>query len=155
MHVVDVSRVDVDGVIAAMARLARFGRDLRPVFKEARGPLMRDQKEHRKQQSGPDGKWPALSPFTIERQKARARSKGKRRPRIMLGKLPMSLRVYTSSKALRVENRADWSGVHQDGAGRTGHAPSIPARRFLWISDRVLVDFVDIIKTHAEKWWLA
>ncbi len=146
--------VDIDAVNRALDKLGRFGRDLSPVFKEARKPLMRDQNEHKKKQEGPDGRWPRRSSLTMARGRSTSRKTGrKRRAGRLLGKLPTALRVVVSRDKLAVISRVSWSGVHQDGAGRVGRAPRIPKRTFLWASRKLLGEIADIIVKQAERNW--
>lgn len=122
-------------------------------MRKAREPVMRDQKAHRQQQEGPEGKWPPRSPFTIERQKSRARSAGRKRaPRRTLGRLPTALQIVVGRSSLLVQSRVKkFSLVHQDGRGRTGRAPNIPKRQFLWLSSQSLREVAAIIITYAEE----
>jgi hypothetical protein len=39
-------------------RLNLFSKDLRPVFRELRKPVLADQRDHRQKRSGPSGRWP-------------------------------------------------------------------------------------------------
>lgn len=146
-------RADISRVEAALKRMARFGRDLTPVLRDARKPVLRDQMDHRKRQEGPDGKWPARSPFTKERLKAKARAAGRKRAGKLLGKLPTALKLTIEPRRLQVISRVPWSGTHQDGHGRVGRAPSLPRRQFLWISPKLLGEVRDIILSHAAHAW--
>lgn len=147
------ARIDSEQVQRALGRMARFGRDLSPVLREVRRPFVRDQVEHRQQQEGPDGKWPARSPFTIARAKARSRAGGRKRGARgrTLGKLPLAFKVEVSRRRLAIVSRVRWSGVHQEGAGRVGRAPRIPQRQFFWLSRKLMTEVADVIIAHAQK----
>lgn len=155
------SSVDVREVERALDRIARFGKDMTKIHKAMRPVLTRDQKEHRTKQAGPSGAWPALSPFTVERNKARMRKRKKgqkgrpRGTRKMLGKLPTAYKIFISSQSLRLVSRVAWSGAHQEGASGSGRRRvTIPARPFFWISEKAVRRFVEVIEKRAGKtWW--
>lgn len=142
--------VNLADVERALDRVGRFGMDLTRIHTALRVPLMRDQKRHRQQQSGPNGSWRPLSPFTIEKQRAQARRKGKRRPRKMLGKLPTAFKVYITRKSIALVSRVPWSGAHQEG----NESDNLPARTFFWLSTEVMRDFVSIIEKKAGDTWM-
>lgn len=149
--------VDISTVEKAIERLARWGRDLRPILKEMRRPLLRDQKEHRQAQSGPSGKWAPLSPFTIQKQQARGRRRGRTKNNRMgrvLGRLPTAFKLFFTFDTLKLESLADWSGAHQDGATNAGRAPKIPQRQFFWISDNFIREAEVIVTKALEERWL-
>lgn len=137
----------------ALASMMRWGRDLTPLMRELRKPVLHDQADHRKRTAGPDGKWAPRSPFTRARAAARTKSGRKRGRGRLLGKLPGALNVSIERRRLLVISRVKWSGVHQDGAGKTGHAPSIPARTFLWISGKALRQIERTVIDMATKEW--
>lgn len=112
--------------------------DLRPAWKEARGPLRADIREHRAAQSGPDAAWPARASST------RTRTSGRRRARPILGKLPTALTTISDRRRVAMRSRVAWSDVQQSG-GVAGHGARIPARPFLWASDKVLKQIADIV----------
>ncbi len=144
---VTVSIVEVE---RALDRVGRFGMDMGKIHEALRRPLMRDQREHRSKQTGPGGAWRPLSPFTIEKQKAQARRKGKRRPRLMLGKLPTAFKIEVTRQSLKLTSRVKWSGAHQEG----NSADELPARPFFWLSPKVMREFVAIIEKTAGKTWM-
>jgi phage gpG-like protein len=146
--------INIAEVERALDRLAKWGKDMTKMHRHLRRPLMRDQKRHQTQRVGSNGAWRQLSPFTIERKKARARAKGKGASRKMLGKLPLAFRAYATAQSLKLISRVEWSGAHQEGSANAGRAPSIPAREFYWISTRAMREFVDIIEERAGKTWL-
>jgi phage gpG-like protein len=131
----------VDHVLTALGRT-----DLRPAWKEARKPLRADVKEHRNAQAGPDGAWPARSSST----RTRARSGRRARPRKLLGRLPTALTTISDRRRVALRSRVAWSDVHQKG-GTAGHGARIPARPFLWASEKVLKIIADIVSRHIAS----
>jgi len=139
-------KVDVrlELVEAALQRMNRLGRNLRPLFRAVRKDMRVDQVEHRKRQEGPDGSWPRLAPGTVEKRyqrpgkQGRKRRRGRRRrdPRI-LGRLPTAMDVRSDAVSVRAVSRVPWSGAHEDGA-TVGHGSRIPKREFLWTSGKLL-----------------
>ncbi len=125
-----IARVDL-GFFARKLALMRMP-DLRPAWKESRKPLRADQREHAKKQEGPDGAWAPRSSAT----KVRAAS-GRKRKRKMLGRLPAALTTRADRRRVIIRSMVAWSNVHNEG-GRAGNGASIPQRRFLWASDRVV-----------------
>lgn len=139
--------VRVDGIVAALHRLAKLDRTR--VFKELRGPARFDQNHHDRTAEGPDGRWPALAASTLARNKwirsrkgtkAKARLPGSRRrrpkSRKLLGRLPRALESIVSAHSLAIRSRVrrGLGLVHQAG-GRAGRGSRIPRRQYLWISD--------------------
>jgi phage gpG-like protein len=143
---------DLTELDSAMADVEQRGKRLAPAFRELRRPLRGDQREHAKDQRGPDGSWPPRSPFTEARQRARNRAirrskaaktiaiattKRRSTPARILGRLPGAIKLVTGELFVRAVSRVPWSGVHQFG-GRAGRGVRIPARPFLWLSDGLL-----------------
>lgn len=116
--------------------------DLRPAWKEARKPLRADIRDHRKKRSGPSGTWAARS--------ANTRIKRKGRTRQMLGNLPTALSTIMDRRRIALKSRVAWSDVHQTG-GRVGHGAKLPARPFLWASDRVLTEIAAIVTRTLQR----
>lgn len=124
---------DVERGIAAARTRARA---VTQFFREVIPAMREDQRDHAKERSGPDGKWPARSPATVA-----AHRKMPRRP---LGRLTTAVGYRASSKGAIAESRVPWSGSHQDG-DRVGHGATLPARTFLWISERFLGFAEDVL----------
>lgn len=163
---------DMTEVDRAMADVEERGKRLAPAFREARRPLRQDQRSHARAEQGPDGAWPARSPFTEARRVARnrrvrttraiatysprQRGVARRRsvPKRLLGRLPGALLVVAGDLFVRATSRADWSGVHQRG-GQAGHGRRvrIPVRTFLWLSDQLLATVRDILGNYVVKGW--
>lgn len=144
---VDVSLDELDRSIRGMLRHAA---NLTPAWKDARKPILEDQKRHAREQAGPDGPWAARSPFTIARMRARG---SRRRP---LGKLPRAVQVDMAPRSVRVKSRSRFSKAHQpDGAGttRVGRGSVLPARPFLWASRQLLETVATIIAKRLGLNW--
>lgn len=113
---IDVRLVDVGLAAMGDPKLAAdIARDLKK-------PLRADQRDHARQQEGPDGKWP------------KRKLGGRRR---VLGKLPAAIKVTARGSMVSAVSRASWSGAHQDGAV-VGRGARLPARPFLWLSNELL-----------------
>jgi len=106
--------------------------DLRPAWKLIRKPVRADLRQHARRQEGPEGSWSPMS----SRTKGRARA-GRKRPRKLLGRLPGALTTKLERKRMILRSQVAWSAVHQEG-GRVGRGARVPARPFLWASDKVL-----------------
>jgi len=146
--------VSFDGFIGARLNLSFLDRakaawnapDLRPAWKEARKPARADQREHAKEEEGPDGPWiPRRS-----RTRARSKSGRRRRARKLLGRLPRALQIKHDKRRLLIRSRVRWSGVHQEG-GVAGRGAQIPARTFLWPSDELLGKVAEIVARVLAK----
>ncbi len=119
--------------------------DLRPAWKESRKPLRQDQRDHAKQQAGPGGAWAPRASST----KVRAAS-GRRRSRKLLGRLPTALTSRSDRKRVIIRSLVKWSISHWRGE-RVGHGARLPARVFLWVSDRATETVSGIVARHVAK----
>ena len=132
--------VDIVPLENSFRAAIRAAGDLAPAWRKAKAPARVDLRDHRARNIGPDGPWPARSPFTLQRARSKARKgarqSGKRARRI-LGKLPTALKMDVSARALTIKSRVKWAAIHQEG-GRAGRGSKIPPRPFLWASDRLL-----------------
>lgn len=138
------AEIDVSDVVEGLRKLGAI--PLQAVLKQLKKPLRADQTEHRKDQEGPEGKWPARSAATLEdlkrRRRARSRTTGKKRGRLrprLLGRLPGAYDVRVDMKNLIARSRVGWSLAHYEG-GRVGNDSVLPARPWLWFSDGFLDD---------------
>lgn len=160
---------DATEVDHALADLEDRARRLKPAFRELRKPLRGDQRDHARNEQSPEGKWPARSPITEARRRARNRRvrltkalrtiaprKFKLRsiPKRILGRLPGAITVAIGDLSITAKSRASWSGVHQFGgqAGRRGRV-KIPARQFLWLSDQLLTMATGVLGSYVVKGW--
>lgn len=136
---------DVEQGLDAMERRAHA---LGPAFAEIKSAMKLDQREHRDDQAGPDGKWSPRAASTI----AMAKQRHKRLPRRVLGKLPTAVAYKSTALGAVGESRVKWSLSQQDG-GRVGRGAVLPARPFLWISDKLLAAAAEIVdRKLAEAW---
>lgn len=127
-------RVDTKGVQAAFGKLPA---GIPKAMQELRKPLRVDQREHARAQEGPDGPWPKRA-SAADRASASRKRRKRRRPsrRRLLGKLPGAVKVTSTRSSVTIESRVAWSGIHQHG-GTAGRGAKIPARPFLWISQKL------------------
>lgn len=120
------AQLDDRGLMRAIDEVARradqdFFRELAP---EARA----DQRDHAKNQEGPESHWAPRKEVPGRR---------KRKTRRILGRLPGAIQVRTHPDAVEIQSRVRWSGIHQDG-GTANNGAQIPARPFLWWSEEFL-----------------
>jgi hypothetical protein len=142
--------VYVGDVVKMFRRLGKI--DVRHVFRDLRGPARYDQRKHDREEHSPSGKWPALAPSTVARNRYRrtsVRKGGKKKgqrytqskawtrayAKKLLGRMPSALRVNVTMRALIIRSRgkAGLGMSHQAGA-IVGHGARVPQRQFLWIS---------------------
>lgn len=159
-------RVHVDWreVSAALKDAKAAGKDLRPVWRVIRKPLLEDQRNHAKAQAGPDGSWASHSRSYTLRRRARPRvrvgpqlqRRRRRRRKVaprrlrMLGRLPLALRVLSTRNSVSAISRVAWSGVHQTG-GTVGRGRRVPKREFLWVGRGVLLYTVILLDKHVVE----
>ena len=157
-------KVDVRSLQRGFDALAKAGAspDLDDVFRELRGPMRADQKEHAQRQEGPEGPWPERAASTLQRSKrrrrgtktakrGRSRSRGGR-PRRMLGRLPTSVKVRAQGLSVWSHTPVPWAGIHQEG-GLAGRRSLIPARPFIYISDELERLAMRMIADHVVEPW--
>lgn len=122
---------DAERAIAqGLRRLDKLGTDVRPILRGLRGVVVADQRDHRRKQEGPDGKWPKRAAATVARYKQMRRA-GRKPPRNLLGRLPAAFRVRYERRSLVLESLVKWSLAHQLGRG-------VPQRAFYWVSPTLL-----------------
>lgn len=126
-----IAHVDFGDALKGIAAMAQRN-VLAPALKKLKAPMRLDQKEHARAKAGPEGGW---SPRATSSE-ARRRNLPKR-PSKLLGRLPTAVSYKLEGTTLVGESRVAWSGVHQAG-GTVGHGARLPARPFLWISDKFL-----------------
>lgn len=159
--------VDLGDVERGLTGMQRKAERLRSAWISLRRPMRADQRDHARRQEGPEGKWPKRS-ATTDRRAAEMRSRAKRnvkaakftskkprrhfRARRLLGSLPnRTVKVYAlGAHGVVAESKVPWSGVHQDG-GRVGRGSRIPARPFLWLSDRFLTQVEETLADHVAE----
>lgn len=160
------ANIDLTAVDRRLADVGVRAERAAPAFRELRKPMRSDQREHSKQQQGPDASWAARSPMTTARRDARARAQKRRAralhpskvttsrsmPKRILGRLPSAIMVIAGDLFVRAVSRVPWAGVHQYG-GTAGHGARIPQRTFLWLSDKLLETCRDVILDHVMDGW--
>lgn len=157
--------IDLTQVDRALADVETRAKRARPAFRELRKPLRVDQRQHAREESGPNGKWEQRATGTINRMKAHARNKRANRKRLhpktfkrqsmssrILGRLPNALIVTAGDLFVRVTSRVDWGGIHQAG-GRVGKHATVPKRVFLWLSDEIVRISRDKLLEHVLTGW--
>lgn len=147
----EIGRVDLSDVDRGIAGLVRASKDLTPVFRAARKPLRKDQREHAREAKGPQGSWPPRSPFTLDRLKRKRKSR-RGRVRRILGRLPGAIDVRYDSTRIVATSQVAWSAAHQDGAV-VGRGSKLPRRRFLYASDKLLKIIRLLMNAHIVKGW--
>jgi phage gpG-like protein len=161
--------VDLTQVMRSLARAAKAGKDLRPVWKAMRPLLKADLADHAQKQQGPDGAWPRRAASSTAKiigatgglVRLRGGRSGPMRMRKrtlrrlsqpMLGRfrLPNTYQWSMTGQALRATSRVEWSGIHQEG-GRAGRGALIKARPFAWASDGLVDAAVVALRTHLTE----
>lgn len=125
------SRLDSKVVEAAIRELARRGQNLIPAMRVIRKEMRVDQRAHARAKEGPESKWPPRSEATI-----RAARKGSGRPRRFMGRLTTAVDYIAEQRRVVGRSKVPWSGVHMEG-GTVGKGVELPARPFLWISEKL------------------
>lgn len=160
----ELVKVDLDDVYEGLDALVRAGRDLRPVWREVRGGLRGDLKNHFDQRQGPEGAWAPPAASTIERllrqggrsaninRKGQLKRRAARRLANQLGRLKSAWTIAYTRGSLTGESKAPWSGIHQDG-GVAGRGARIPARPFAWVTDSFLGVVADSVLKYLGKAW--
>ena len=155
--------VDLRKLDKAFKRAEKAGVDLRPAFRKLRTPLRKDQKDHMRAQSGPDGKWPSLSTATREKRlkmggrrgaltkKGKLRKSAKRKLNFMLSsKLLKGAKIKVRPNQISITSKVSWSGAHQEGA-RVGRGANLPEREFMWISDPLFLQAIRRFAKHLAS----
>lgn len=156
--------VDLDDVFAGLNEMVKAGRDLRPVFKDARKDLRVDLKAHFDAASGPDGAWAPRAPSTVARilstgghrrnvtRKGKVKKGAARRLANQLGRLKSAWRITYDKGQLVATSNVKWAGIHQFG-GMAAKRALIPARPFAWVSDVFLGALSVSVAAHVARGW--
>lgn len=134
------AKLDLSEVDRKLAAMRASSRSLGPAWREVSKSMRLDQREHARDQEGPDSKWAARSPKTL----AKLRRGGKRLSRRPLGKLVQAVTYKVTKLGVTATSRVSWSGIHQYG-GRAARGSVIPARPFLWLSEQLLAKAANIL----------
>ena len=140
--------MDASSAVAGLDRMARQGKNLAKAFRILKPDLHADQRDHAARQAGPDGHWPARATGTSARMAKGRRYLGRQRRRLTrrpLGRLITAVTYSASNAGVFATSRVPWSGVHQNG-GKVGRGAVIPARPFLWLSDRIVARAVEVLE---------
>ncbi len=145
----------VDRGLEALA--VKSGRVLPHLLAEFGKQIRRDLKAHQREQSGPDGPWPKLSPATVAQQRRRSK-RGKGGSSRPLRKLPtlVTARII-DGEALQVRpdpRVAKIAAAHNFGAV-VGHGARLPARDWFYVGDAVIDDFEQAIVGSLTEIWEA
>lgn len=129
---IEVREIDLGEVERSFDAMKRRGRELGQAFRVLKPEMRADQRDHAARREGPEGSWPPLAQSTLAKRASLGRLR--RRP---LGRLTSAV-TYTASKdGVVARSRVPWSGAHQEGAV-VGRGSRLPARPFLWLSDRLI-----------------
>lgn len=139
--------IDLSKVFAGYKQAERRSFDLTPVFRRLIPIAKRDIRKSAVLREGPDSKWPKLAKGTLKSRR-KARKRGKRPAKGVLGKLSRAVRVTAGRDFLRETSLIPWSGVHQDGA-KVGRGATVPQRTFLYFSNQFLDLTTEAIQTHV------
>ena len=137
------ARVNLGFLDYVRARWASL--DLRPAWKDARPVLRADQKDHARKQEGPEGPWAPRSSSTRVRAGTR-----RKRARRLLGRLPTSVAMKGDRQRLLMRSPVRWSGAQHEG-DRVGHGAMIPARPFVYVTQRALEAVAGVVVRAVAK----
>ena len=158
MSVVDV-RVNLADVERGIRALKENGRDLQRVFRAVGPEAREDQAKHARSAMGPDGPWPQRAASTTERllarprgRTAKGRKRARRRPGLLLGRLPKAIQLRATRSDLTISSTVEWADVHHSG-GTAGRGSRIPQREFLWWSQPFVERVVDLIERFVIEPW--
>lgn len=139
-------RFDFSDVERGLRAMAAEGKSSR-LLSELKAPLREDQRDHARDQEGPEGAWAPRAQSTIERarsgsSKRRARGANRR----ILGSLPRrTISVKSDGRSVVAYSKVPWAGIHQHG-GTAGRGSRIPRRPFLWFSLEFLETAASIVR---------
>lgn len=174
MQIVDVT-IDFSDPERGAAEMSRRADTLASVFQALKRPARQDQEDHAQKAMGSDGPWPRRAQATLDKLNERAArvvvSRRKRRnwnrgtqvtirttkrrvASTPLGILPKAIRYSARGDALVAKSAIarGWGSAHQQGA-TVGRGSRLPAREFLWFSDRFLEVMTEAIELHVIRGW--
>lgn len=158
---IPIASIDISGLLRSIDAVEAKGKTLGPVFRSLRKDMRGDQRQHDKDEQGPDGPWKPRSPVTEARRIAANRAgrrmrrltaavalrKSRRQstPKKILGRLPRALIVTSTALSVVARSRATFGGAHNAGArvGR-GRRVTLPRREFLWLGK-------DLVETARDR----
>jgi phage gpG-like protein len=167
--------VDISDVLHGFDLMRARASDLSLVFRDLREYLKDEIARHFKEAEGPSGAWAPRAASTEARARFEMLNAPKRRGKGRAAAVGPMLRlrrsakdrtrllgrfravgaylIKTTSTSLTMYPRGPWAAVHQYG-GTVGHGSHIPARPFLWVSDRVVRRFEEALHLHIMSGWL-
>lgn len=133
--------VNVDDVLDGLDGLHKVR--LRDAFRALKTDLREDLKDHRKQQAGPSGKWAARKVIPGR----------KRIRRKLLGKLPSANTIRADAARLVGVSKVKWSEA-QNAGGRVGRNATLPARPYMWMSEKFIARAREVFSQLLEYGWV-
>lgn len=134
-------------VEASLEELRRRGQNPAQAMRVIRKEMSRDTRDHADRKQGPDGAWAPRAASTAA--KVRRGSGRARRP---LGRLPSAVQYLAERSRVVGRSIVRWSGSQQEG-DLVGNGAQIPARPFLWISDRLLETSARVLERFVHNGW--
>lgn len=169
------TQIDISDVLRGFDLMRARASDLTLVFRDLKEYLKEDIAEHFREEEGPGGAWAERAESTLERARFSMLNAPRRRGRGRAAAVGPMLRQRRTARnrkktlgrfravgayvfkatatSLTMTPRGPWAGVHQYG-GIVGHGSKIPARPFLWLSDRVINRFEESLHLHIMSGWL-
>jgi phage gpG-like protein len=167
--------VDISDVTRGLNLMHLKAADLRPVFKDLRAVLKEEIAEHFEKNEGPEGPWEPRSRAYVEKMTAKPRARSgwsKKKGRMVFGTTRRrrkgskwesrqlgrfrsvgAYQFHVEPQQLTMNAKGPWAGIHQFG-GTAGKGANIPARPFLWVSDRFVDTFRRSLERHVLSGWV-
>lgn len=153
-------KVDDSSVQAGFRDVRDAGRRLEAVFRKLRQPMRRDQADHAREEAGPDGPWPARTTKARTRKmfaKVRRRKGQPAQAEVfrftgLLGVLPDVIQVKAIGATVFARSPIKWAKAHADG-DVVGRGSTLPARPFLYVSEKLGELATEMIGDHLEDAW--
>jgi phage gpG-like protein len=167
--------VDISDVLHGFDLMRARASDLSLVYRDLKEYLKDEIAAHFRKAEGPTGAWAPRAASTEARARYGSLTAPKRRGKGKAARVGPMLRLRrgaadrkrllgrfravgayvfkVTSSSLTMYPRGPWAAVHQYG-GTAGHGSKIPARPYLWISDRVVRRFEEALHLHIMSGWL-
>lgn len=161
----DIKTLGIEKITDRLERIRRRADNNRAMLGKMAVLGFKDIQQHFRDERGPHGKWPSLSPNTVSARRKGSGRTGKRRSKIkskfktrMLqdtGRLRNSFmptggrrRFLPNSVVLFTD--VEYAGIHNFG-GKAGRNQSvkIPKREFMWISESAKRQMGEIARRHV------
>lgn len=127
---------------AALADMAADMADFTAVFKDFGEYMLRVQHDRFSRETGPEGKWKALSPVTL---------KTKKHHKILTesGDLRGSINYRAAARRFAIGTNKIYGAIHQfGGKAGPGHRVTIPARPYLGFTMTDIEELKALVKDH-------